>query len=181
MGFVFLPSGSSWIAIILRFFHTISRRKKLFLLIPVLVIQTWKCLCCCCCEGLCGWSHMHCYPWQSSHRFQWEPGCPLAGNGRCCDLCGLWQQNCSEPRDWKTTHKNVEKHITKTSSYHICGPGNNFRGSKQCQWTWKTHNDQLKKKKGTIIRKFFSEGRSLSFKNNYFKAYPANTLTICEV
>lgn len=34
------------------------------------------------------------------------------------------------------------KNITKTSRYHICGPGNNFRGSKQCQWTPKTCSDQ---------------------------------------
>lgn len=45
----------------------------------------------------------------------------------------------------KQPTRKEEKYIRKTSSHRICGPGNNFRGSKQWQWTLKTCSDQVKK------------------------------------
>lgn len=112
------------------FFHIIRRRtkKKLFLT-PALPIQTWK------------WKCLFTFITEVEHMIQlllpsvaklllisvrtglsfcWQP-----------DQFELWQwKERSEPRDWKTTHKNVEKHITKIPSYHICGCGNHIRGSK---------------------------------------------------
>lgn len=136
LSFVFLPSSSSWIAIILRvllFLYIISRRKKLFLLITALVIQTWKwkCLFILLAEVMCSIPPALLLVAELL-LLSMRLGCLLEEQEMLWSACFVTAKSTQSQRIEKQPTKMWEN-MMKTSSYRICGPGNNFRGSKQCQ------------------------------------------------
>lgn len=115
------------------FFYIISRRKKLFLLITALVIQTWKwkCLFILLAEVMCSIPPALLLVAELL-LLSMRLGCLLEEQEMLWSACFVTAKSTQSQRIEKQPTKMWEN-MMKTSSYRICGPGNNFRGSKQCQ------------------------------------------------
>jgi len=115
------------------FLYIISRRKKLFLLITALVIQTWKwkCLFILLAEVMCSIPPALLLVAELL-LLSMRLGCLLEEQEMLWSACFVTAKSTQSQRFEKQPTKMWEN-MMKTSSYRICGPGNNFRGSKQCQ------------------------------------------------